>query len=210
MSPDSLAAGYRLVAELLLYPEARDPARVSTLWPALAGAPAAVCAPLEGFLAAPGAVSCDEYVQVLELSPPCPLYAGAYLFEEPTTCRGAGTSGRNRYMLELRNLYRHFGLEVGGGELPDFLPLMVDFLWLSLARPERDGIGLRRRLVEVYVAPALEPLRARLERYESPYAALVAALTALVDADRERMADGPLWEPPAEPRALPVAQEAAQ
>lgn len=209
-----LPSCYRLVAELLLHPEDRDASRVDGLLERLEDAPPEVAGPIGEFLAHPAAHAPDEYVQTLELAPPCPLYLGGYLFDEPTTCRGAGTSGRNAYMLELTGIYRHFGFELSARELPDYLPVMADFLWISLEHRARDRLGLRRRFVEQYVRPALAPLREKLDEYQSPYARLVTALQSAVDADLHAMGEEPAWRPPeprteARGRRLPVLDDAA-
>lgn len=211
MDSPALSVSYRLIAELLLHPDDRDEARVVSLRAHLQSAPAGVAEVVLGFLADPAAYSRDEYVRTIELSPPCPLYLGAYLFDEPTTCRGAGTSGRNAYMLELAGIYRHFGFGLLGRELPDYLPIVVDFLWISLEHRERDGIGLRRRFVEHYVRPGLGPLYEKLSKYESPYALLVSGLQYAVEEDLKRMENAPAWQPPAQmsrgSRQLPVLTE---
>ncbi len=196
MNTAVLAAGYRLIAELLLHPDDRDGATIASLALELEGAAGDS---IGEFLADAASGSRDEYVQTLELSPPCPLYLGAYLFDEPTSCRGAGTSGRNAYMLELSGLYRHFGFELTGGELPDYLPAVVDFLWISLEHQDRDTIGLRRRFLQHYVLPGLDPLREALQKYHSPYALLVSALVKTVEQDLQQMDDAPAWRPPADP-----------
>lgn len=209
MDPNVLTAGYRLIAELLLHPDERDEARIEPHRARLENAPVGVAEAISRFLAHPAAWSPDEYVQTIELAPPCPLYLGAYLFDEPTTCRGAGTSGRNAYMLELRGIYRHFGFDLSGRELSDYLPVVVDFLWISLEHRERDGIGLRRRFVEHYVRPGLSPLHRALTKYRSPYALLVSGLQGAVEEDLRQMEDAPAWKPPADGsaargRRLPV------
>ena len=195
MNNAELSAGYRLIAQLLLHPDDRDGVTVAS--PGLDLDPA-VGDSIEEFLADAACGSRDEYVQTLELAPPCPLYLGAYLFDEPTSCRGAGTSGRNAYMLELSGLYRHFGFELTGGELPDYLPAVVDFLWISLEHRDRDTIGLRRRLLQHYVLPSLGPMREALEKYHSPYMLLVKALEETVEQDLQQMDDAPAWKPPAD------------
>jgi nitrate reductase delta subunit len=134
-------------------------------------------------------------VRTIELSPPCPLYLGAHLFDEPTTCRNVGSSPRNGYMVELAAIYRHFGLELGARELPDYVPVVVDFLAASVELDDRDGIGLRRRLLERLVRPALAPLRDGLEKLESPYALLIAALERILELDLARLGDRPAWSP---------------
>ncbi len=196
MCTADLTASYQLISELLLNPQERDPALVKRLHRFLEEANEDVERWIAKFLATPGSTSRDEYVQTLELSPPCPLYLGSYLFDEPTTCNGVGTSGRNAYMLELAGIYGHFGFDITARELPDYLPAIVDFLWISLENQDRDGIGLRRRFVEQYVFPGLKPLKAALQKYKSPYALLVSALQSAVEQDLSRMADdAPAWKP---------------
>ncbi|MFQ5551680.1 MAG: hypothetical protein ACE5FJ_10635, partial [Gemmatimonadales bacterium] len=146
----------------------------------------------------PAAVSAEEYVATLELAPLAPLYLGSYLYEEPSSCRGAGMSGRNGYMLELANIYRHFGVELAGGEMADFVPVIVDFLGISLECQERDRIGLRRYLVETLLINGIESLLSALQKCESPYAHLVEALRAALADDIAQMAGGPKWQPPAD------------
>ena len=200
-----LTAAYRLISELFLYPEDRDPARIETEMAALAVAPEALREPLDDFLAAPLSGSAEEYVATLELAPAVPLYLGSHLYDEPQSCRGAGMSGRNAYMLELANIYRHFGVELAGGEMADFVPVMVEFLGVSLARGEQDQIGLRRYFVETMLTTGLASLLAALRRHESPYAHLVDALGVALAEDIAQMAGGPKWRPPADDDRLPVA-----
>lgn len=182
LEPAQLAATYRLIAELLLYPEERDAVAIEGYRQALDGVPEAT-EPIDAFMASPRAHDLDEYLMLLELAPTCPLYLGTYMFEEPSSCRGAGLSDRNAYMIELKAIYRHFGFEPAGSEMADFLPLVAEFLALALDRGASDDIGLRRRLLKRHVAPALTPLREKLEKYESPYALLVACMTHMVERD---------------------------
>jgi|ETNmetMinimDraft_26_1059896.scaffolds.fasta_scaffold12536_2 nitrate reductase delta subunit len=196
MNGNDITTCYRLVSELLLHPRERDAARVGLLLEQASGAPAPLLEAFRGFLGDPQGSSNAEYIQTLELTPPCPLYLGSYLFEEPTSCRGVGVSGRNLYMIELRNIYRHFGFEMVAGELPDFLPIVVDFLWISDDASHRDSIGLRRYFIEHFVNPALDPLRSKLEEYESVYVLVIEALMVTIHHDLLRMAEIPAWVPP--------------
>lgn len=193
---------YALISELLLNPEVRDQAWVKSTLERLPNS--AVRELLERFDASPAAHNVDEYTQTLELTPPCPLYLGAHMYEEPNSCRGAGACDRNQYMIELGAIYEHFGLGVEGRELTDFLPVMVDFLGASATRSEMDGIGLRRRFVEHYVSPGLPALRASMRKYESVYELLVEALEVTIDEDLERMAEDPIWLPPEILETIPV------
>ncbi len=198
MDRTQLAHGYRLISELFVYPEDRDSARIKAGVEWLETAPTEIQVPLKAFLAAPAAMSTEEYVATLELAPLVPLYLGSYLYEEPKSCRGAGMSGRNGYMLELANIYRHFGVELAGGEMADFVPVIVEFLGISLERSDEDRIGLRRYLVETLLKNGFGLLLAALRKYESPYAHLVDALHAALTEDLAHMAGGPKWQPPAD------------
>ncbi len=198
MDRTQLIAAYRLISELFLYPEERDGAMIEAAMADLAAAPEALREPVENFLAAPLAASVEEYVATLELAPAVSLYLGSHLFEEPQSCRGAGMSGRNGYMLELANIYRHFGVELAGGELADFFPVMVEFLGVSLERGDQDQIGLRRYFVETMLTMGLASLLVALRKHESPYAYLVDALEIALAEDIAQMAGGPKWQPPAD------------
>jgi nitrate reductase delta subunit len=204
MEISELAAAYRLIAELFVYPEDRDAALIEAEMARLCDVPAALREPLQAFLAAPGSTSAEEYVATLELAPPVPLYLGSYLYDEPESCRGAGMSGRNGYMLQLSNIYRHFGVELAGGEMSDFVPVIVDFLAISLDRGDADQIGLRRYLVESLLINAIESVLSALRKYESPYTHLIEALRVVLADDIAHMADGPKWQPPADSDRSPV------
>ena len=202
-----LGAMYRVISELLLNPAFRDEERIAQNLARLGNSPVREC--IERFLASPRAFDVEEYTQTLELSPPCPLYFGAYIYEEPSSCRGAGASGRNQFMIELAALYEHFGFTLGDQELPDFVPVAVEFLAVSLEHPERDGIGLRKRLVDKYVHAGLAPLRKALQKYESVYEHLIEALEIAVNEDLERLADDPVWLPPEVKDTIPKRPAAA-
>jgi nitrate reductase delta subunit len=197
MDPTHLAPAYRLIAELFLYPDDRDGTRIDAEMARLGDAAPELLEPIKAFLDDPAAKNAEEYVATLELAPLAPLYLGAYLFDEPQTCRGAGMSGRNGYMLELANIYRHFGVELAGGELADFMPVIVDFLGISVERRDSDRIGLRRYLVETLLVNGIESLLSALRKCNSAYTHLVEALRVALAADIAQMADGPRWQPPA-------------
>jgi len=190
-----LRDAYLLIAELLLPPSQRDRAWIDATLAVISQRLPALAKTLRTFVAQPAAWSEDEYTATLELAPPCPLYCGAYLFDEPSTCRGAGLSGRNGYMLELRRVYEHFGLMPASQELPDYLPLLAEFLALSLTRQPRQAQPLRRRLLERLVMPALPLMRKRLLEYQSVYAGLIDGFEAVLRIDLERLKDVPLLEP---------------
>jgi nitrate reductase delta subunit len=127
-------------------------------------------------------ISEEDYIDLFELNPSCPLYLGAHTFEEPTTCATAAVSDRNEYMIELIGIYRHFGQKPNGTELPDYLPMMVDFLALT-ADPEDDPV--RRKFCNEYLLPLLPPMRSRLGELQTPYFHLLDALEKVINIDLE-------------------------
>lgn len=122
----------------------------------------------------------DQYVELFELQPQCALYLGSHVFDEPKTCAGAGVSDRNAYMIELVGVYRHFGRTPDGHELPDYLPLMVEFLGLTA---ESGDDPVREKFVGQYLLPFLPPMRKRLAEISTPYLHLLDALERLVNGD---------------------------
>jgi nitrate reductase molybdenum cofactor assembly chaperone len=124
-------------------------------------------------------VSEEEYVELFELDPQCPLYLGSHAFEEPETYSQTAVSDRNGYMIELLGIYRHLGLTSNGKELPDYLPLVVEFLSLA-AKPEDP---VREKLIKEYILPYLPRIRSRLEELKTPYLYLLDALERVLRLD---------------------------
>jgi nitrate reductase assembly molybdenum cofactor insertion protein NarJ len=124
-------------------------------------------------------VSEEDYVALFELDPRCPLYLGSHAFDEPMTCAQAAVSDRNGYMIELLGIYRHLGLTPNGAELPDYLPLVVDFL--SLTSGSEDP--MREKLINEYLLPFLPPIRSRLEGLGAPHVHLLDALERMLKLD---------------------------
>jgi nitrate reductase delta subunit len=124
----------------------------------------------------------EEYVDLFELDPRCPLYLGSHTYDEPQTCATAAVSDRNEYMIELGGIYSHFGRKPNGKELPDYLPLMVDFL--SLTVESRDD-PVRDKFMREYILPFLPPIRTRLEELRTPYLHLLDALEKILDVELE-------------------------
>ena len=128
------------------------------------------------------AIPDEDYVDLFELEPKCPLYLGSHTFDEPKTCANAAVCNRNDYMIELVGIYRHFGQTLDGKELPDYLPLIVDFLSLTV---ETKDDPVREKLINEYVVPFLPPMRSRLEELETPYLHLLDALEKVIGVDRK-------------------------
>jgi nitrate reductase delta subunit len=81
---------------------------------------------------------------------------------------------RGQAMIDLQNLYGEKGLEIGASELPDFVPLFLEFLSLL---PRQDAYELLGQPVHVLAALA-ERLRKRNSSYEAVFRALVALAAA--------------------------------
>ncbi len=125
-------------------------------------------------------ISEEDYIDLFELQPKCSLYLGSHTYDEPKTCANAAVSDRNGYMIELIGIYKHFGQMIDGKELPDYLPLMMDFLALTV---EAKDDPIRGKFITEYLAPLLPPIRSRLEELETPYHHLLEALEKIINVD---------------------------
>ena len=118
---------------------------------------------------------------------------------------------RGLAMLELKRRYAEPGWVLDSGELPDHLPVMLEFAALA---------GASGLVVLEDFRPALELLRARLHEAQSPYALLLDAVCARLAplgeaeiAEARRMAfEGPPTEevglePFGPPEAMPACPE---
>jgi nitrate reductase delta subunit len=122
----------------------------------------------------------EDYIDLFELQPKCSLYLGSHTYDEPSTCANAAISDRNGYMIELIGIYKHFGQVIDGKELPDYLPLVMDFLSLTV---ESKDDPIRGKFITEYVVPFLPPIRSRLQELETPYLHLLEALEKIIDVD---------------------------
>ena len=103
-----------------------------------------------------------RYVETFDLRRRSGLYLSYYVHGD--------TRKRGMALLRLKRLYAAAGLELASGELPDYLPLMLEF---SALAPDGAGETLLREH-----RPALELLRHSLRDAESPYADLLDAICA--------------------------------
>lgn len=163
---------FRLLAALLDYPDdeilaalraeaGADPARFVAIEDAAGVLDAAAHTELAGFigglLAAEPATRQAEYVQTFDLTAEHSLHLTHHLFGEEKT--------RGPALIDLGEFYRSYGLQADPRELPDFLPLMLEFV---------STLGLdEARVFLADVAKVLGVLATNLEKAASPYAALV-------------------------------------
>jgi nitrate reductase assembly molybdenum cofactor insertion protein NarJ len=181
-----LACVYGAIGEWMLYPDEIEQASfeddaVTVALSAGRLIDADVEAHLRRFLDQRETVDAEEYINLFELSPRCPLYLGAHQFDEPTTCTQAGLSDRNTFMLEIANIYRHFGVEMHT-ELPDYLPAMTEFLAITAGCPPQDD-EVRIRLIDKLMIDGVRLVATKLEPLNVPQGQLVEALIPCLEAE---------------------------
>jgi nitrate reductase delta subunit len=199
---------YLLLSVLLRYPDERLAAGRDEIAAAVEALPRSPeKEPLErftGYLAAHSQVELAQaYVETFDLRRRTSLYLTYY--------QHGDTRKRGMALLRLKRLYASAGLELTGGELPDYLPLVLEFAALA-----PDGTG--ERLLREH-RPALELIRRGLRESTSRYTdvldAVCAGMPRLTPLERERIrtltADGPPDEqvglqPFAPPEVMPGAR----
>ena len=86
---------------------------------------------------------------------------------------------RGQAMIDLKALYENGGLEVDAVELPDFVPLFLEFL---STRPRPEAYDLLGQPAHIFAAMA-ERLRKRKSAYEAVFRALVQLAATKPKAD---------------------------
>ncbi|WP_259406412.1 nitrate reductase molybdenum cofactor assembly chaperone [Microbispora sp. H10885] len=182
---------FRLASVLLTYPDAD----LLGAHDELRGAAALIEHPwprgqVEEFLAwLTGTAPIDvqrHYVQTFDLRRRSGLYLTYYLHGD--------TRKRGMALLILKQRYRAHGLRLAAGELPDLLPIVLEFA--ATVGPGEGEAPLRQH------RRGIELLRAALADLGTPYRLLLDAVTAilpeLTDADRKAVAELALDGPPVE------------
>ncbi|MCV7197860.1 nitrate reductase molybdenum cofactor assembly chaperone [Mycobacterium angelicum] len=181
---------WRIAALLLDYPAQQMLAMADQLVAATTELPISVGAPLLGFL---GEIrSADQlqlaarYVETFDMRRRATLHLTYYAYGD--------TRKRGMALLRFKHAYRQAGIQLGDGELPDYLPLVLEF---AATIDYSQG----RRLLGEHV-PVLELLRLSLVDSESSYADVLAAvlstLPPISTADRRRIAELAAQGPPGE------------
>src|SRR5215471_4767152 len=193
------ATGYKLASVLLQYPTRALFDGLDELDAAARSGPRAARGHLAAFLAwlraTPPHEVAQHYVETFDLRRRCALYLTYY--------RHGDTRRRGMAMLEFKAAYRAAGFEpvdewsgpgrwAGGGELPDYVPLVLDFAALH---PRGE------KLLRAHRAD-LELLLRALRQAGSPYAdvleAVCAQLPGLRRPDLARIRQAWQQGPPAE------------
>ncbi len=196
----------RIGSVLLEYPDGELLDATPGLRSAAAGVPGRAGDDLRAFLDRragldPWAVR-EEYVATFDFHKRASLHLSYY--------RDGDRRQRGATLLGIKRRYREAGLELTGGELPDYLPAILEFAALA---PGEDADAILGRM-----RPGIELLRASLHDLDSPYARVLDAVVAVLPAlsaeelaEARRIAtEGPPdeevgLEPFAPPEVMPVA-----
>ncbi|MDO3645577.1 nitrate reductase molybdenum cofactor assembly chaperone [Nocardia mangyaensis] len=193
---------WRLAALLLDYPGEKTLALLAEMTGAAAELPAEVRAHFTGLLSylrdTPAIESAQNYVETFDMRRRASLHLTFYAYGD--------TRKRGMALLRFKHAYRQAGVELGDEELPDHLPVLLEFAATI------DPIGGERLLGEH--VPVLELLRLSLGDNNSPYAgalgAVLSTLPPVTTADRRRIAELAAQGPPEEEVGLePFAMDPA-
>lgn len=163
------ANAYKLCSLALQYPDDELIAGRSELATAAAKLPRGAIAEALGlffawFVQTPPIELAQHYVKTFDLHKRTGLYVTFYSHGDRRE--------RGLVLLRLKQLYRAAGLPPAGPELPDYLPLMLEFA--AAAAPEQGDHVLREH------RPALEVIRLSLHDQNSPYEHVLDAVCELV------------------------------
>jgi nitrate reductase molybdenum cofactor assembly chaperone NarJ/NarW len=182
------SAGYKIASVLLQYPTQALFEGIDVLAAAVRSGPAPARGHLMSFLdwlraTTPREVA-EHYVETFDLRRRSALYLTYY--------RHGDTRRRGMALLAFKTAYRTAGLEPAGDDLPDYLPVVLDFA--AVAQQGEDL--LRRHRAD------LELLRRALRANGTPYAhvidAVCAQLPRLRRADIGRIRAAEMKGPPTE------------
>jgi nitrate reductase molybdenum cofactor assembly chaperone NarJ/NarW len=115
----------------------------------------------------------EEYVAAFDFNPSAALYLGHHLYGD--------NQKKGLYMIKIKQEFNRYGFTPPRNELPDHLPLLLEFL-AHLARQEEDGV--RRVFISDCVLPGIERLTAGFTaRKNSPWKPVVEASRLVCAAD---------------------------
>ncbi|ORW02695.1 nitrate reductase molybdenum cofactor assembly chaperone [Mycobacterium lacus] len=181
---------WRIAALLLDYPSAATLAMVDQLTAAAGELPDSVREPLLHVLHELGTADplqlAARYVETFDMRRRASLHLTYYAYGD--------TRKRGMALLRFKHAYRLAGMRLDESELPDFLPLVLEFA-ATVDRAQGE------RLLSEHV-PVLELLRLSLADSDSAYAPVLAAILATLppisSADRRRIAELAAQGPPVE------------
>ncbi|MGP3560453.1 nitrate reductase molybdenum cofactor assembly chaperone [Geobacillus sp. BK01] len=115
---------------------------------------------------------CELYVRTFDLSDRTTMYMTYYLFGDQKE--------RGQALLKLKEEFRRAGLELAGDELPDYLPLMLEFASVAPASSARKVLLVHEQ--------AIKELTAKLQKTGHPYFFVFAGCLAGIASFLEKTA----------------------
>lgn len=174
---------YPVLSALLGYPEAPLQAAMPEIEQALDAWPAARAglAPLTGPLRDSPLIALQEhYVATFDRNPAHSLHLFEHVHGE--------SRDRGQAMVDLIDEYRRAGFEPVANELPDYVPLFLEFLG-ALAD---DGQAQRAEQLLGEAIHVLAAICDRLARHDSPYATVFTVLRSMTSVQPEARTDPPV------------------
>lgn len=170
---------YRILSALLSYPQPDLIAALPEIGQELADEPgfAETLQPLLSYLKSEQLIPLQEnYVATFDRTPSQALHLFEHIHGE--------SRDRGQAMVDLMEEYRRHGFEPDVSELPDYVPLFLEFL--SLVDDE---------IAEKLLGDAIHVLAAigvRLQRNDSPYSSIFMLLTTLTDVVPQEQGEPPI------------------
>ncbi|PHR59872.1 MAG: nitrate reductase molybdenum cofactor assembly chaperone [Robiginitomaculum sp.] len=165
---------FRVLAHLLAYPEAELQTHMGELKTALTDEGLLKGKPLKNllgfmdeFAAMDIILAQEQYVDLFDRGRAHCLHLFEHVHGE--------SRFRGQAMIELAERYKTKGIEIGTGELPDYLPLMLEFISITGAD---EGLDLLEQ-----AAPVIATIGEKLKRQKSGYAHIMNAIVTLSGAN---------------------------
>jgi nitrate reductase delta subunit len=164
---NDLATTLRVLARLLQYPDAETREHLAAMRAALHGARMVSRQPLarldaliDGLLAQSAIDTEEDYVQLFD----CGRATSLHLFEHVH----GDSRDRGPAMIDLAQTYEAAGLYLAEGELPDYLPVVLQY---ASTQPPAQARAFLAEMAHIFNA-----IFAALEKRESRYASVLGAL----------------------------------
>lgn len=170
---------YRILSALLSYPQADLIAAIPEIEQALAADPEFLepLQPLLTYLTSNELIPLQEnYVATFDRTPSQALHLFEHIHGE--------SRDRGQAMVDLIEEYRQYGFEPEASELPDYVPLFLEFLSLMEQDTSEKLLG---DAIHVLAAIGM-----RLKRNDSPYSNLFLLLTTLTDVVPQEQGEPPV------------------
>lgn len=161
---------YTAASRLLSYPDEALEAELATIHAAIGGLPGLLPGHFDRYFSLTSESSLlqrqAQYVSIFDMKRRCCLYLTYYL--------NGDTRKRGGALWRFQETYKIAGWRVDGGELPDFLPVLLEF---AAAGADEESAALS--LLDEH-KQGLDVLRQALERFKAPHQHVVAAVLELL------------------------------